>query len=87
VGVVYGKKNLTFTVFFKKIASKSFRMDALPVGKRGLVGKPLVEIKSLDIALKVMTTLDATQNEAGKPAKPKTKEEEYHQESILGKES
>lgn len=83
VGVVYGKKNQTFTVFFKKIASKAFRMDAIALGKRGLVGKPLVEIKSLDVALRAMMTLDATLIEPVKSAKAKPKNDRYSQESIL----
>ncbi len=84
VGVVFGKKNQAFTVFFKKIASKSFRVDAIPVGKRGLVGKPLLELKSLDVALRVMTTQDATILPAGeKSERAKKPESEYRQESIL----
>ncbi len=59
VGVVYGKKNQTFTTFFKKIASKAGRLDVMPVGTRGRVGQPLRELKSLEVALRVRTTLAA----------------------------
>ncbi len=86
VGVVFGKKNQTFTTFFKKIASKAFRIDVIPAGKRGLVGKPLLELKSLDVAQRVMTTLDATIPVVEKKEKPNTKEDDYRQVSILGDE-
>lgn len=83
VGVVYGKKNQTMTLFFKKIAAKSIRLDVIPISKRASAGKSLVELKSLDIILRVMTTSDATQETETKPTNKKPPKETYQQTTIL----
>jgi DNA gyrase subunit A len=90
VGLISGKRTTTFTVFLKKAAAKSLRLDTITIGKRGSVGKRLVEIKAGDEVEKICKPIDAmnrlqekktSTEEEKKSGKPK--KTEYKQEPIL----
>jgi DNA gyrase subunit A len=48
VGLISGKRTTTFTVFLKKSAAKSLRMDVISIGKRGSTAKTIIETKAGD---------------------------------------
>ena len=50
-GLLYGKKNQSGIVIFKKAASKSIRLDEIPTGKRTSAAKPVLPVKAGDQVL------------------------------------
>jgi DNA gyrase subunit A len=44
-GCVIGKKNQSLTLFFKKTAAKVIKLDSVPLAKRGLTAKGIIETK------------------------------------------
>ncbi len=58
-GMIYGKKTQSGIVFFKKAAAKTIRLDVIPGVKRGLAGKPAVEVKAGDEIVRTAMAADA----------------------------
>ena len=88
IGLVYGKKSQTFSISFKKAATKTIRLDVIPTGKRASAGKPLCEVKQNDAITDLMTAQDAVSAQQTKPkgSHAVKKKNEYHQEVILKNE-
>ncbi|MHC1740882.1 MAG: DNA topoisomerase (ATP-hydrolyzing) subunit A [Anaerolineaceae bacterium] len=91
IGLVSGKKNQTVTIFLKKSAAKSLRMDVITLGKRSSSAKTLLEIKPGDEVEAIGRTIDESNRWlekkpsskiAKKPGKKKTTGK-YQQEKIL----
>lgn len=85
IGLISGKKNTTFSLFFKKSAAKTFRMDVIPVAKRGLAAKTLIEIKSGDqvkAVCKPSEEIDVVEDKEGKTEKS-TKSPTMHQKELI----
>jgi DNA gyrase subunit A len=59
-GLLYGKKNQGGTIFMKKAAAKTIRLDAIPESKRGAAGKSVVEVKSGDEIVRTLMVAGAT---------------------------
>jgi DNA gyrase subunit A len=59
-GLLYGKKNQAGTVFLKKAAPKSLRLDVIPEAKRGAAGKAVLEVKPGDEIYRTLTVAGAT---------------------------
>ncbi len=73
-GMIYGKKTQNGTVFFKKAAAKTIRLDVIPTGKRGVAGKPAVEVKPGDALIRTVMAVDASaywERKASTPVKAK----------------
>jgi DNA gyrase/topoisomerase IV subunit A len=54
-GLIAGKKNQAVTVFLKKSAAKSLRIDSIPLGKRSSSAKIVLEVKTGDQTERMMT--------------------------------
>jgi len=85
IGLISGKKNTTFSLFFKKGAAKSFRMDVVPVAKRGLAAKTVIEIKSGDQVTAICKPSEefaTAEDKEGKTEKS-TKAPTIHQKELI----
>jgi DNA gyrase subunit A len=58
IGLAYGKKNQQLNLHLHKAAAKTIRIDQIPLGKRATGGKKLVEVKSGDSIIAVVTCED-----------------------------
>jgi DNA gyrase/topoisomerase IV subunit A len=82
VGIVYGKKNLQFSAFFKMAAAKSIRIDAIPSGKRASAAKKYYEVKQNDVITGITSPIDSVELPSAEPKKL-PKKGKYKQEKIL----
>ena len=87
VGLIAGKKNQPLTIFMKKAAAKTLRIDAVPLGKRGSTAKVLVEVKPGDGVERVTRPMDESDRWQEKKPQKKTEKRasktKYKQETIL----
>jgi len=58
IGLAYGKKNHQLNLHLHKAAAKTIRIDQIPTGKRATSGKKLIEVKSGDSIIAVVTCED-----------------------------
>lgn len=82
VGVVYGKKNQSFTVFLKKSVAKAMKVDVIVAGKRSSAAKRLFDLRPDDAVLDVMSVSEFTEIANGKPEKKPAKKK-YRQEDLF----
>jgi DNA gyrase/topoisomerase IV subunit A len=81
-GVIYGKKNQSYTAFFAKSVAKNFRMDGIASAKRSSVAKKIIELKPGDAIIQTTTSREFVAAVTPIPAK-KGKEKNYKQENIF----
>jgi DNA gyrase subunit A len=85
IGLISGKKNTTYSLFFQKSTAKTFRMDVIPAAKRGLAAKALIEIKSGDqvkAICKPSEDFASAEDKEGKTEKS-TKAPAIHQKELI----
>jgi hypothetical protein len=88
VGLMVGKKTLTGTVFFRKAAAQSIRLDAVEMGKRLRLGQVAVSVKPGDTIEALVCPVDSLATWEGKKGRTlkreiREKKEEIYQEELF----
>ena len=73
VGLAYGKKNYQLNLHLQKAAAKTIRIDQIPAGKRATSGKKLIEVKSGDSIIDVVTCEDYLDSNITQPVRARKK--------------
>jgi len=73
VGLAYGKKNHPLNLHMLKSAAKTIRIDQIPAGKRATSGKKLMDVKSGDSIITVVTSQDYLDSIIAQPVRARKK--------------